>query len=78
MYPFFSVYKQEQTLYTFHHNKLTNDHLYEKFTTNYDAANTIGVTIQNKVLLEHVSQENHCDAFENITEKQQKTVGSKA
>ena len=54
-YPFVSVYKQEQTLYTFHHNKLTNEHLYEKFTTNYDAANAIGVTIQHKVLLEHVS-----------------------
>ena len=39
-----------------------------------DIANAIEVTIQHKVLLEHVSQEKNSDYFENITEEEQKTV----
>ena len=72
------MYKQEQTLYTFHHNELTNYQLYEKFNTKYDSDNTIVVTIHHKLILKHVSQENHNSAFENITKKQQKKVEAKA
>ena len=68
------MYEQEVTPYTFHQNYLTNDQWYEKFNTNSDVANAIGVTSQNKVLLEYIAQFNHSDAFEKITEEKQKTV----
>ena len=74
MYPFASVYEQEQTMYNFHQNDLTNDQWYKKFNTRSDVANTIGVTRQHKALLEHMSQEKHSDSFENITGEEQKTV----
>ena len=56
MYSFAPVYKQEWTLYTFHHNYLTNDQCYETFNTWSDVANAIRVARQHKVLLEHVDQ----------------------
>ena len=72
MYPCASVYKQEQTLYNFRHKELTNYQLYEKFNTNSDSDNTIVVTIHHKLILKHVSQENHNAAFENITKNNRK------
>ena len=67
MCPFASVYEQERTMYTFHHNYLTNDQWYKKFNTRSDSANDTGVTRQHKVLLDNVDQEKHSDYFENIT-----------
>ena len=63
MYPFAKVQKQERTLYTFHHNDLTNDQWYNKFNTRPDVDNDIRVTRQHKVLIEHLSKENHSDYF---------------
>ena len=57
---------------TFHQNKITGDQCYEKFTTEPDVGKTIGVTRQHKGILEHVDQDKHSDASENITEEQQK------
>ena len=51
MYPFYSVYEQEETMYTFHNNKLTNDKWYNKFNTKSDVSKNIGVTRHHKVLL---------------------------
>ena len=61
-------------MYTFHQNDLTNNQWYEKFNTWSDVANTIGVTIQHKVLLEHVDKEKHSDYVENITEEEKDPV----
>ena len=63
IYKFASLYKHEQTIHTFHQNKLTNDQWYEKFDTKYDVINAIGVTRQHKVILYHVAHENHSDVF---------------
>ena len=51
IYIFASVYKQEQILYTFHQNDITNNQWYENFDTKYDIANAIGVTRYHKVFL---------------------------
>ena len=72
IYPFASVYEQERTLYTSHHNYLTNDQWHEKFNTRSDVANSIRVTRQHKALLEHMSQEKHSDSFEKSQEKNKK------
>ena len=74
MYPFYSVYKQECTLYTFHQNDLTNNQWYEKFNTRSVIDNDITVTRQHKLLFEHMDQEIYSDAFENITVEEQKIV----
>ena len=68
------MYEQERTLYTLHHNYVTNDQWYKEFTTRSDVTNTIGVTRQHKVLLERVAQEKNSDSFEKIKEEKQKTV----
>ena len=68
MYPFYSLYKQERTLYTFHHNYLTNYQWYEKFNTWSDFDNATRVTIHHRVLLEHVAQEKYSEYFETITQ----------
>ena len=67
------MYEQEQTLYTFHHNDLTNNQWCKKFNTRSDVANSTGVTIQHKAPLENVAQEEN-DFFENITGEEPKTV----
>ena len=67
MYPFYSVYEQELTLYTFPQNDLTNVQWYEKFNTRSDVANAIRVTRQHKVILEHVDQGKNSNCFWNIT-----------
>ena len=44
MYSFYSVYKHEQSIYTFHQNELNINQWYEKFNTKSNADNAIGVT----------------------------------
>ena len=72
MYPFYSVYEHEQTLYTFHHNDLTNYQWYEKCSKWSDITNSIRVNRKHKVLLEHVAHEKHSDYLGKSQEKNQK------
>ena len=55
--PISSVYEQEQTLYTFHQNDLTNDQWHENFNTWSDVVNATGVIRKHRSLLEHLDQE---------------------
>ena len=75
MYPFTSVYKHELTIYTFHQNDLTIDQRYKKFNTRSDVANAIGVTIQQKVLLENVAQKKYSDFFKTPQGKMKSKSG---
>ena len=53
-YLFSTVYKQEQGLYSFQQNVLTNDQWYKRFNTKIDVGSAIGVTRQHQVLLKHI------------------------
>ena len=72
MYLFSSVYNQERTMYTFHHNDPTNNQWYEEFNTRSDITNAVRVMRQHKVLFEHVYQEKPSDSFEKSQEKNKK------
>ena len=78
MYPFSSVCKQGGEMYTFHQNYLTNNQWYEKFNTNSDVSNSVGVAINHKIILYYVARKNCSDVFENITDEQKKTVRADA
>ena len=58
IHPFASVYKQEKTRYTFHHNYITSNHWCNNFNSWSEVDNAIKVTRQQKVLIEHVTQKN--------------------
>ena len=73
MYPFATVHNQEKTLYRSHQNNLTNYQWYENLNTKSYVANSIELDRHHKVLMEHIDQEYHRDAFENITEEEQKS-----
>ena len=72
MYPFNSVYKQERKLYNFHQNDIKNRQWHDKFNTRSDVANDIGVTIQHKVLFEHMDQGKQSDSIEKSQENNKK------
>ena len=55
-YPFAIVYKQDLSLYGFHHNTTTNDQWYEQFNIKVDVGTSIGVTRQQTVLLGWTAQ----------------------
>jgi hypothetical protein len=57
---------------------LPNPQWYERFNTNVDVGddvgNSIGVTLQHKVLLEYVAQENRNTAFTDLGAAEQRVV----
>ena len=77
-YPFATVFDQELAFYTFRQENLTNPQWYERFNTKVDVGEAIGVTRQHKVLLEHVAQELHTQAFATLTDAEQEAVRTDA
>jgi hypothetical protein len=73
-YPFATVYHQEMAFYSFRQEGLSNPQWYERFNTKVDVGESIGVTRQHKVLLEHVAQETHSSAFANLSIAEQQVV----
>ena len=51
-----------------------NAQWYERFNTNVNVSNAIGITRQRKVLLEYVAQELHASLFTTITPLEQEAV----
>ena len=58
-YTFSTMYEQEVVFYSFHQQNFTNNQWYERFNTKVDIRTAIGVTRQQKVLLEYVAQESN-------------------
>ena len=56
-YPFATVYNQEIEFYAFRQDTLSNSQWYEGLSTKVDDEEAIGVTRQNKIILEYVAQE---------------------
>ena len=73
-YPFGTVYNQELTPYMFHQCSMSNPQWYGHFNTKIDGYYSIGVTRQQKSLLEYVAQEAHSLDFDSCTEEQQAAV----
>ena len=67
-YPFATVYNQELGFYAFRQDMLSNLQWYERFNTKADVGETIGVSLQHKVLLEYVAQEIYTQTFSSLTE----------
>jgi hypothetical protein len=65
-YPFATVYDQELSFYSFRQETLSNPQWYERFNTNVDVGDAIGVTRQHKVILEYVAQKTHTSAFTDL------------
>ena len=70
-FPFATVYNQELGFYAFRQDNLSNPQWYERFNTKVDVREAIGVTQQNKVLLEYFSQELYTQTFSALTEAEQ-------
>jgi hypothetical protein len=73
-YPFATLYDQELSFYSFRQETLSNPQWYERFNTNVDVGDAIGVTRQHKVLLEYVAQETHTSAFADLGVVEQRVV----
>jgi hypothetical protein len=73
-YPFATVYDQDQGLYMFKQESLTNPQWYDRFNTKIDVSESIGVTRQHKVLCEYVAQELYTQAFADLGDAEQRIV----
>jgi hypothetical protein len=73
-YPFTTVYDQELSFYSFRQETLSNPQWYERFNTNVDVGDAIGVTRQHKVILEYVAHETHTLAFTDLGVVEQRVV----
>jgi hypothetical protein len=62
-YPFATVHDQELSFYSFKQESLSNPRWYERFNTNVDVGEAIGVTRQHKVLLDYVAQKLYTKSF---------------
>ena len=70
-YPFATVYNQELGSYAFRQDNLSNPPWYKQFNTKVDVREAIGVTRQQKVLLEYVAQKLYTQTFSSLTEAEQ-------
>jgi hypothetical protein len=68
------LYDQELSFYSFRQETLSNPQWYERFNTKVDVGDAIGVTRQNKVLLEYVAQETLTSAFADLGFMEQRVV----
>ena len=59
--------------YSFHQQNLTNDQWYKRFNTKVDIGYSIGVTRQQKVLLEYFAQESNTK-YDNMYKEEQEDV----
>jgi hypothetical protein len=73
-YPFATFYDQEISFYSFKQDNLSNPQWYERFNTKVDVSGAIGVTRQNKVLLEYVAQESYTRALTDLGPVKQQLV----
>jgi hypothetical protein len=73
-YPFATVNDQELSFYSFKQDNLSNPQWYERFNPKVDVSGAIGVTQQQKVLLEYVTQESYTWAFTHLGPVEQQLV----
>ena len=51
------MYNKDFALYGFNQHHLTNKHYYDQFNTNVDVVESMGIIIQQRVLMEETTQE---------------------
>jgi hypothetical protein len=77
-YPFATVYDQEWLFYSFKQETLSNPQWYERFNTNVDVSEAVGITRQHKVFLDYVAQELYTKYFEGLGVVEQKLARDEA
>jgi hypothetical protein len=73
-YLFATVYDLDIAFYGFKQESLSNVQWYERLNTKVDISAAVGVTRQDKVLVEYVAQEQHNQAFDDLTLAEQQVV----
>ena len=73
-YPFTTVYNQELGFYAFRQDVLYNPQWYERFNTNMEVGEAIGVNQQHKVLMDYVAQELYTKTLYALTEAEQLVI----
>lgn len=73
-YPFAVIYNQEQSLFGYQQNGMTNEQWYTSFNTRVDVAKAAGVVKLHPILLDYTAQDVHSKPYKDLTPEQKKTI----